>query len=213
MGLITPDVATMIRDAETIAARGEHGVEAARINAQILRLDRNNFDALTRLGECYLRAGREEEAESLFRRALGIQPGNIAANRGAETAVRRHRYRQIAARYRSASEAFQRGRAARLNGDTELALMLLERAYQADPRPAHAATLAEMYADDSRSDEAEELYRHTLRQCFQRDAAIGLAVLLRRRGADDDAAALERQVDDHLRGSAQVHRRMPWERG
>src|SRR5207302_3028388 len=47
MGLISGDMATMVRDAEMIAARGEHGAEASRINAQILRLDRDNVGALT----------------------------------------------------------------------------------------------------------------------------------------------------------------------
>lgn len=69
-----PDTATA--DTAIAAALGQDWKRAIRINTKLLSLDKNDIDALNRLGFAYLKSGQMTKAKGAFQKVLKIDPYN-----------------------------------------------------------------------------------------------------------------------------------------
>lgn len=77
--------------ARTLAIAQDFGAEALELNRQLVEQNPADVASRTRLGRCYLEAGRMEEAETEYRAVLAADPKNRIAAGGLET-IERKRY-------------------------------------------------------------------------------------------------------------------------
>ena len=74
-----------------LAIAQDFGSEALELNQQLVTTDPSDAASRTRLGRCYLQAGRVDEAEAEYREVLRLDPKNRIAAGGLE-AVERERH-------------------------------------------------------------------------------------------------------------------------
>lgn len=63
------------------AALSQNWKEAIRINSELIKIDKNNIDALNRLGFAYLRSGNQSLAKKCFTKVLTLDSYNLIAEK------------------------------------------------------------------------------------------------------------------------------------
>ena len=58
------------------AAFNNHWQEAINLNKKILKLDKNNLEAILRLGFSYFQLQKFDEAKKIYQKGLKIQPNH-----------------------------------------------------------------------------------------------------------------------------------------
>lgn len=66
------------------AAMGSDWEKAIKLNQEVLKVDKKNVDALLRLGFANIHAGKIRTAKKHYKKALSIQPGNLAIQESLE---------------------------------------------------------------------------------------------------------------------------------
>jgi tetratricopeptide (TPR) repeat protein len=138
------------------------GENAYKINMMILKLDRTNCAAYTRLAKYYKINDNMLQAKNMYLRALRIDPNNRGAINNLSDIERDQKENDAIDQIKTSRELLKEGQSAMLKGKYKLAAKLFLRVYSIEPQVMHAVNLANAYKKMDKHDSIEKLYRKLL---------------------------------------------------
>ncbi|WP_069997652.1 tetratricopeptide repeat protein [Cellulosilyticum sp. I15G10I2] len=153
------DLQKLTAKAGEMALRNIWGENAYKINMMILKLDRNNCAACTRLAKYYKLKNNITKAKNMYLKALHIDPNNRGAINNLSDIERDQKESDAVDQIKTTRELLKEGQSAIQKGKYNLAAKLFSRAYTIEPLLTHAFSLANAYKQMEKYDSIEELYQ------------------------------------------------------
>jgi tetratricopeptide (TPR) repeat protein len=154
----------LVDKASEMAMSNNWGEKALKINMAILKIDRNNCDAYTRLAKYYKVNENIAEAKNMYLKALDIDPTNRGAMNNLNDFERDEKESDDVDKIKSTNELLKEAQKSMLKGKYKLASKLYSKAYSIEPLLVHAVNLASAYKEMGRLDSIEKLYRQLIDQ-------------------------------------------------
>lgn len=129
-----------------------------KINMEILKIDKNNCAACTRLAKYYKVNNNLAEAKNMYLRTLEIDPQNRGAINNLSDMQREQAENDIVDQMDTTGELLKEGKHSMIKGKYKLAVKLFSKAYDIKPILLHAVLLAGAYKKMGKDDCIEELY-------------------------------------------------------
>ena len=156
--MIHADLQKLVDKAGEMARHNIWGEKAYKINRVILKMDRENTAACTRLAKYFRLLGDMTEAKNMYLKALEIDPGNLGAINNLEDLERDQKECDAVEKINSIGELFKEGQKSVSKGKYNLAVKLFSKAYGMEPLLMYAVGLAGAYKKLGEYDRIEKLY-------------------------------------------------------
>ncbi|HEY5585416.1 MAG TPA: hypothetical protein VIK78_13130 [Ruminiclostridium sp.] len=154
----------LVDKAGEMAMHNIWGEKAHKINVAILKLDRNNCAACTRLAKYYKLNDNIAEAKNMYLKALDIEPENRGALNNLNDFERDQNENEYVDKIKTIGELFKDGHKCLLKGKFKLAEKLFSKAYSIEPSLTYAASLATVYKKTGKFDDIEKLYTQLIEE-------------------------------------------------
>ncbi len=152
----------LVDKAGRMALANEWGEKAYRINSVILKRDKNNCAAYTRLAKYYKLNNNIQDAKEMYLKVLEIDPENRGAINNLNDFDKDEKENDELNNYKSIGDMVKEGQKSMVRGKYRFASKLFLKAFCSDPSITHAVSLAEAYAKMGKADEVEKLYAEIL---------------------------------------------------
>lgn len=152
----------LVDKAGKMALHNMWGENAYKINMAILKLDRNNSAAYTRLAKYYKLNGDIPEAKNMYLKALDIAPDNQGAINNLNDIEKDQMESDAVDKIGTLKELLKEGHSSMLKGRYRLAAKLFSKAYSKEPVLMHAVSLATAYKKMGKNDRVEKLYKQLI---------------------------------------------------
>lgn len=141
-----------------MALRNVWGEDSRKINMAILKLDPANCAAYTRLAKYYKLDGKMDEAESMYLKALEIDPDNRGAINNLHEIEKDRKENEAVGKIQSVGGLLKEGQSHMQKGRYNLAAKLYQKAYGMEPSLINAVSLAGALKKAGEYDRIEKLY-------------------------------------------------------
>ncbi|MDF2989136.1 MAG: hypothetical protein K0R50_4646 [Eubacterium sp.] len=145
-----------------MALANEWGDKAYKINNAILKLDKDNCAAYTRLAKYYKLNNNISEAKVIYLKVLEIDPENRGAINNLNDLDRDEKENDELDNYKTVGDLMKEGQKSMLKGKFRFASKLFLKAFGMDPSISYAVSLAEAYTKMGKADEVMKLYNQIL---------------------------------------------------
>jgi|GEM_PF-1273957 hypothetical protein len=149
--------------AREMALRNIWGENAFKINMAILKADRCNCAAYTRLAKYYRLNDNIAEAKNMYLKVLEIDSNNRGAINNLIDIEKEQKENESIDKIGSTGELFKEGQNSVLKGKYRRAVKLFSKAYCIEPLLIYAVNLAGVYKKMGKNDSIEELYEQLLK--------------------------------------------------
>jgi len=136
--------------------------KAYKLNMAILKRDKNNCAACTRLAKYYKLNNNIEEAKNMYLRTLDIDPEHRGAINNLDAMRKDREETEKVEQITTIKELLKEGQRSMLKGKYKLAVKLFVKAYSTEPLLKHAVSLASAYKQLGKFDRIEELYKQLI---------------------------------------------------
>lgn len=140
------------------------GGTAYKINMAILKIDRNNCAACTRLAKYYKVNDNITKAKTMYLKALHIDPNNRGAINNLSDIEKDQKESEAIDQIKTTRELLKEGQSAMLKGKYNLAAKLFTRTYSMEPLLTHAVSIANAYKKMDKYDKIEKLYTQLIEE-------------------------------------------------
>lgn len=148
----------LVDKAGEMALRNIWTEKAYKINIAILKLDRNNCSACTRLAKYYKLNNNFSEAKNMYLKVLDIDPENRGAINNLNDFERDQNENDYVDKIKTIGELSKEGQKSMLKGKYKMAEKLFTKAYSIEPTLVYAVNLASVYKKMDKFDNIEKLY-------------------------------------------------------
>ena len=138
------------------------GENAYKINMAILKIDRHNSSAYTRLAKYYKLNDNIPEAKNMYLKALDIDPNNWGASNNLIDIEKDQMESDAVDKIKTTGELLKLGNSSMLKGKHKLAVKLFSKAYSIEPVLMYAVSLAGLYKKMGKYDRIEKLYKQLI---------------------------------------------------
>jgi tetratricopeptide (TPR) repeat protein len=145
-----------------MALGNEWGDNAYAINMAILKIDRSNCAACTRLAKYFKLQNNTEEAKKMYMRAVSIDPGNRGALNNLNDMEQERKENEIIDKFTTPKELLKEGQYYMLKGRYDMAVRFFSRAFGMEPLLVYAVSIACAYKKMGKYDMVEKLYNELL---------------------------------------------------
>ena len=152
------DLQKLVDRAGEMAMRNIWNEKAYKINIAILKADRNNCAACTRLAKYYKLNENFAEAKNMYLKALDIDPTNRGAMNNLDDMAKDQKETDAVDKMKTTGELVKAGQSSMLKGKYKLAVKLYSKAYSIEPLLMYVVSLAGAYKVLGKYDCIEKLY-------------------------------------------------------
>lgn len=163
------DLQKLIDKAGDMALRNIWEEKAYKINMAILKLDKNNCAAYTRLAKYYKINDNIDEAKNMYLKALEIDPENRGAINNLNDFERDQNESDDVNKIKTTGELLKEAQKSMLKGKYNYAAKLFSKAYSMEPSLTYAVSLAGAYKKMDKHDQIEKLYNQLIENRLQAD--------------------------------------------
>jgi tetratricopeptide (TPR) repeat protein len=154
----------LVDKAGEMALNNMWGEKAYKVNVAILKMDRNNCAAYTRLAKYYKLNDNTLKAKSMYLKALNIDPNNRGAINNLSDMDKDEKESDAVDQIKSTKELLKEGQSSMLKGRYNLAAKLFSRAYSIEPLLTYAVSVANAYKKMDQYDKIEKLYHQLIEE-------------------------------------------------
>lgn len=144
--------------ASEMAIQNIWGENAYKINMTILKYDKNNCAAYTRLAKYFKLKNNIAEAKNMYLKTLNIDPKNQIAINNLEDIEQDQRENDTVNKMKTTKELLKEGKSSMTKGRYRLAVKIFSKVYNSEPLLTHAVSLAGAYKKMGKFDNIEKLY-------------------------------------------------------